>query len=165
MTNKSQIIVKEATLDDLKAVQDLSHQLFEHDVPFEPALNMNWSYEESGRKFFVNAISDDDKCCFVAFNDEEIVGYLAGSVKPGQDYEKGTVAELDNTLVLDEYRGLGVGRKLFDEFKIWAKSKKVDRLYVSAYFDNSDAVAFYHAVGFKNYGWSLKMEVNNDEES
>ncbi len=161
----NQIVIKKATLDDLETVQNLNHQLFEHDLVFEPALNMNWPYEKSGKDFFTRAITDDDKCCFVALDGDEIVGYLAGSVKSGQDYEEGIVAELDNTLVLDNYRGHGVGRKLFDEFKNWAISKKVDRLYVSAYFDNSDAVAFYHAVGFENYGWSLKMEVNNDKEN
>lgn len=156
--------IRQATLRDLTTVQDLNFKLFQHNRPFEPALNMDWSRGKSGEEFFTRAIRDGDKCCFVALDGGEIVGYLAGSVKSGEDYEKGTVAELDNIFVLENYRGRGVGGGLFREFKNWAKAKNVDRLFVSAYFDNADAVAFYHKVGFQNYGWDLKMEVKNDEK-
>lgn len=49
--------IRPAIIDDLKAVQDLNHELFVFDIKSDPLLNINWPYETEGESYF----STDDK--------------------------------------------------------------------------------------------------------
>lgn len=155
------VIIRSADMSDLSAVQDLNHQLFQHDFEFDPTLDIEWPYK-SGKEYFASAISSNDKCCFVAIDGDEVVGYLAGSIKDKIDYSTVTFAELDNTLVDEKCRGQGVGKKLFYEFRKWAKDNGADKIVVSAYYGNANAVNFYHKIGFNDYAREMWMEVEDD---
>lgn len=68
------------------------------------------------------------------------------------------VAELENTLVLEAYRGKGIGKQLFDGFVEWCKEQDVGKIKVEASAQNEGAINFYHKRGFKDY--ALVMEVD-----
>ena len=93
--------------------------------------------------------------------DNEIVGYLAGSVEEKGSYELIQYAELNNMLVAEEYRGTGIGKQLIDAFKEYCKSKNIYDIRVVASYKNKDAINFYHKNGFKDFNLTLTMNIDS----
>lgn len=154
------VIIRKAKEEELKIAQDLNHQLFEHDLEYDPLLDMNWPYEKE--EYFRNRISEKDGVCFVAEVDGKVVGYLIGAMIEPYTYRKiKKQSELENTLVKEEFRGRGIGEKLFEEFVKWSKEHGAERIKVSASADNFGAIKFYQRVGFKPYATELEYEINN----
>ena len=54
----------------------------------------------------------------VGVPNEKIVGYLAGTLYSQYSYNNIVQAELDNMCIMNEYRKLGIGSKLFEEFNV-----------------------------------------------
>jgi hypothetical protein len=101
------IIIKKATLDDLQKVQELNLKLFEKEQKeYDNLLDVNWTFGETGTKYFQDRITKENGCVFIASLNNEIVGYLCGGLSKGEAYRQlPIVAELENTFVLDEFRG------------------------------------------------------------
>jgi diamine N-acetyltransferase len=153
-------IIRKAKVNELKAIQELNNQLFVHDREFDPFLNMKWPFNKIGEKYFKNKINEKDGVCFVAIVREEIIGYMAGVIMKPFSYRKiKKQSELENILIKEEYRGQGIGEKLFNEFIKWSKEKGVERIKVSAYYGNIKAINFYKKVGFTPYDINLEYEL------
>lgn len=140
-------------MENLKDIQELNHMLFEKEhEEYDKLLNCNWTLSKEGEEYYKGRISKDDECAFIAVEGKKVIGYLVGSLTEGEDYRNlPKVAELDNTFVLKEYRKLGVGTKLHQEFIKWCKSKKVEIIKVQATAQNDKAINFYRKNGFKDY--------------
>ncbi len=156
--------IRLARENELKAIQDLNYQLFVHDKEHDPLLNMDWPYESEGTKYFKSRISEKEGVCFVAIVDNKVVGYLAGSVTPSYPYriiKKQT--ELENTLVLAEYRSQRIGEQLFEQFIHWSEEQGAERIKVSTAAGNTRAISFYHRVGFEDYGLELEYPIGKNQ--
>lgn len=154
--------IKSAVIENLKRVQELNLMLFEKEyAEFDNTINRKWTFSEDGTKYFKSRITEDDSCLFVAYIDDEIVGYLAGGLL---DRRKGyrlqlNSAELENMFVLDKYRGIGIGSKLYQAFFDWSKSKGVKRLRVIASAQNAAGIGFYRKNGFIDYDLILENDL------
>ena len=156
------ITIRLAKEGELKDIQDLNLMLFEkeHDE-FDDTLDLKWSFGEHGTKYFQERVNGDGGCVFVAIKDDKVIGYLAGGL------HKDTVscrilpkfAELENMLVLKEYRRMGIGTKLYSAFIEWCKSNGVGRLRVIASANNIDTISFYRKNGFKDYDLVLESVI------
>ena len=133
----------------MKIIQELNHQLFLHDKEYDSFLNMNWPFEKVGKDYFRDKISGKEGVCFAAEINGELVGYLAGGMAKPYSYRIiKKMSELENTLVKEDFRGRGIGEKLFQAFVDWSKSQGVKRIKVSASSGNIQAIKFYKKVGF-----------------
>ena len=156
----SKVIIRKAKEKELKIIQGLNHELFLHDGEYDPLLNMDWPFEKQGEDYFKDKISGEKGVCFVAEVGGEIVGYLAGRLMESYSYRKvEKMAELDNTLVKEEFRGQGIGENLFKEFIKWSKNQDAERIKVIAYADNFGAIKFYKRVGFIPYETVLEYKI------
>jgi GNAT superfamily N-acetyltransferase len=153
--------IRPATIKDLKAIQELNLLLFKKEHrEYDKLLDLNWTFGEVGTKYFKELIEEEDSCVFVAEDDGKIIGYLAGSETEAEDYRKlPKVAELDNMLVLKENRGSGIGRKLYDAFIEWCKSRDVKIVRIQATAQNKDAIEYYHKMGLKDYTLILEGKI------
>lgn len=152
--------IRKTTIEDLKTVLDLNHALFLHDNPFDPILDNEWPYSADGKKYFEPKVSGKDGICFLAEHDGKALGYLAGSVIDADKTRSNiVVANLDNMMVATEHQGKGIGTKLVSEFVKWAKANKAERIDVSAYAGNKDAIKFYEKIGFKPLSISLEHDL------
>jgi len=97
---------------------------------------------------------------FLAYVDDEIVGYLAGGLMDNKKSYRvlPNSAELENMFVLDKCRDTGIGSKLYQAFVDWSKSKGVKRLRVGASAQNVAGINFYRKNGFIDY--DLILETN-----
>lgn len=104
-------IIKKATINNLKDIQELNHRLFEKEfTDFDNTLNLDWTFSETGEDYFIEHITDADNCVFIAIINTKIVGYLAGSLNEENSYRiPFNCAELENMFILDTYRNQGIG--------------------------------------------------------
>lgn len=149
--------IRKAEMNDLKAIQDLNYKLFLWDYDRDPTLNVDWPYEEVGKDYFVKRISGESGVCFVAEQDNHIVGYVAGRVSKEIDKTDTILrSELENIYIEEAARSKGVGRLLVQELTNWCKDKGAQSMFVTAYYHNVNAVSFYEACGFGPF--ALKLE-------
>ncbi len=155
------VTIKTATIDDLQKVQELNLRLFEKEhKEFDSLLNLDWTFGKTGTKYYQDRISKDDGCVFVAIVDEKIVGYLCGGLTKAEDYRiLPIVAELENTFVLEEFRSKGIGKKLYNKFIEWCKTKNVGKIRVEASAQNELAIKFYRNNNFKDYTLVLENDL------
>ncbi len=153
------MLIRQATINELKVVQDLNYKLFVHDYGYDPVLDVDWPYSKEGEEYFTDKVSGKSGICFIALEDDKLVGYIAGSMMKPDSTRSVSVASLDNMLVEEEYRGNGIGTSLLEHFKKWAKAKGAGSVEVSAYFNNKKAIRFYQSVGFKKLAINLEKKI------
>jgi ribosomal protein S18 acetylase RimI-like enzyme len=154
------IVIREATLSDLEAVQHLNHDLFISDSSSDPLLNLNWPLEKVGKEYFRKKITQEKGICFVADDGGEVIGYVAGSItKEIPEYRPILRAEIENIIVKSEHRSKGVGAELVKTFINWCRDNKVVKLHVEAYSPNKKAIEFYKKMGFEPFALDLEQSV------
>lgn len=151
------VTIRKAKLSDLEDVRKLNQKLFYHDFEFDKTLNLSWP--KKNKKYFKERILSKNSITLIAENNNLIVGYLIGTIVNSQDYRKAIkIAELENTLILPDYRGKKIGTRLIKEFFKWAKSKKIKRAKLIASAKNKRAISVYKKNSFFEY--DLVMEAN-----
>jgi len=151
--------VRKARLEDLQAIQDLSYQLFKHDEAWISHLKMNWAFEEAGIEYFTTHLNGREGVTYVAEDNHNIVGYITGDMKKDVSWRSVRIAELENIFIEKESRHKNIGKKLFEEFRAWAREQGAQKLTVSASYPNSSAIQFYKSVGFEPCSLELEMGI------
>ena len=108
-------------------------------------------------KYFEDLIKNE--YVIIAIEDENIIGYLAGTINEKCSYELLQYGEINNMLVDNNYRGSGIGKQLINCFKEYCKSKNINNLKVVASAKNLNAIEFYKKQGFKNFDITLTMNM------
>lgn len=106
------IKIRKATLEDLKTIQDLSQELFEHDAQWDHFFNMNWSHSKNGAEFFRRILTKRKGVCFLAEISGMAVGYLTASILPALFWRPIKRTEITNIYVKKDFRGEQVGTNL-----------------------------------------------------
>jgi len=157
-----EVEIKKATIKNLKDIQELNRQLciFEK-KSWDKTINKDYPITEKGIEYFKERINNKkgDGCALVAIVDNKIIGYFVGGINEPEDYRNiKTIAEAENTFILEGYRNKGIGGKLFKEFLKWAKSKKADRIRAVASLENINSINFYKKQGLKGYDLVMEKE-------
>jgi GNAT superfamily N-acetyltransferase len=126
--------VRPASANDALAIAGLAGDLA-HSFPFE-----RLSFDAS----FAALVNADDACLLVAVQDGETLGYLLG-FRHLTFYANGPVAKVEEILVRDVHRGLGVGRALMDAFEQWARERKCALVALAT----RRAGPFYQSLGYE----------------
>ncbi len=156
-----EVEIKTATIEDLKAVQGLSLLQFENELQkFDHTLNREWSFSEDGEEYYKKSINDEDRCVFVAIVGGKTVGFLEGCVSHGNfNRILPKFAELEYMFIMEEYRGMDIGTKLYQTFVDWCKKQDVKRLRTEASVKNAAAIGFYRKNGFVDYDLILETDI------
>ncbi|WP_344921298.1 GNAT family N-acetyltransferase [Streptosporangium oxazolinicum] len=142
------VAVRPGTIADVDGIVACSSALFVEDAGArDPALNVNWP-EEHGRARFVDALGDPERLVMVAEDGDRIVGHLTGSLSGPTAMRPVTVATLGSMYVQPSYRSQGIGARLVEEFRTWARQQGARYAGVTAYASNEAAVRFYRTNGF-----------------
>lgn len=145
---------------DFIVIKKLNQALFEEEAERDDILNLNWPDSQRGKEYYHQAINDKNKLALIAEDAQgQPVGYLIGSGYSKYDYRTAKVGELENMYVIRSRRRQKIGRRLVAEFKKWLKAQQASRMYVSAYFNNVQAMAFYRDCGFKEIEIGLECRV------
>lgn len=154
------VIIRCATLNDLQAIQNLNYELFKLEKEnFDPTLVVNWPLSEEGKEYFEDLI--DNQYVAVAVLNDNIIGYLAGTINELGSYEMIQYGEINNMLVDNKYRGSGVGNQLINKFKDYCADKGIHNLKVVASAKNINAIKFYKKQGFEEFDITLTLNGGN----
>ena len=151
--------IRKANLGDLDAICALNNQLFKLEKEkYDPTLVEGWPISNEGREYFTDLINNH--YVIVAIQDNNVVGYLAGSIEEKGSYELIQYGEINNMLVSHSCRGMGIGKQLIDNFKEHCKKHDIHNIKVVASYKNKDAINFYHKNGFEDFNLTLTMNID-----
>ena len=94
------IAIRKATIDDLIIIQELNNGLFELEKEnYDSTLTRNWPLTDEGKEYFTDLINNS--YVIVAELDNNIVGYLTGSINEKGTYEEIQYGEINNMFIKD----------------------------------------------------------------
>jgi GNAT superfamily N-acetyltransferase len=105
------------------------------------------SFEFSAARFrenYLSLLADERACLLLAVDGDESVGYLLG-FRHLTFYANGPVGWVEEIVVRDEQRGLGIGRILMSAFEQWAIARECALIALAT----RRAAAFYRALGYE----------------
>lgn len=105
--------------------------------------DMGYAIEE----LFTAFIENSPDTCLVAEVDEEMVGFIVGSVK---EWSFGVERSgwIEFIEVDPKFMGQGVGNKLGHRLLEYFKSEGIGSVYTSVKWDGADLIAFFKSIGF-----------------
>ncbi len=153
------IKIMKAKSKDVESVKSLNQKLFHNDFHFDDTLDVTWPTRN--KKYYTDRIKEKNSLVLIAKNKSDIVGYLIGTIMKNHDNWRkiNNLAELENMLVLEAYRGQGIGSKMINKFVKWAKSNKVKRARVVASAANNVAINAYKKNGFDSDNNVMEMNI------
>ena len=103
------------------------------------------------------SLQDHSCTVYVAEVAEKIVGFIEMRVFP--DFAEGMpIAIIQNLIVKEDYRKLGIGSKLIQKANETAEKQNVAEIHVWTEFNNQQAIDFYTKHGFKKKALLLEKE-------
>ncbi|MEV6899497.1 GNAT family N-acetyltransferase [Amycolatopsis sp. NPDC051372] len=119
-------------------------------------MDLAWPRRE-GSAYYTALLTDEDALCLVAQGEHGVAGHLVGRLRRHDSLRPGAVtAILESMRVAAEKRRTGMGTALVERFDEWARNNGADRFEVTAYAANTDALAFYHRHGFREFELTLR---------
>ncbi len=110
----------------------------------------------------IKAVTDDDKCLFVAEKDSKVFGILIGE-RSNFVFSSTPIAIQKYMRVDDAHRGEGIYTKLLQEFYKWAKANKCVIMVAGIHTPVSDHVDrtrdMFVKKGFKPFHYNYFIEV------
>lgn len=155
------IKIRKATINDLETIQKLNEKLcLKEFKEFDNTINPKFPLLEQGKSYFLERITKEDGCLFVALENDKVIGYLAGGIIEPESYRiLKKIAEAENMFVLEEHRSRGIGSRLLEEFVKWCKSKKINKIKVIISSGNSQSINFHKKNGFSDYNIVLEKKI------
>jgi ribosomal protein S18 acetylase RimI-like enzyme len=134
------VLIRSAYPSDLDHLVTLLEKLFsiEEDFTFNDRLQ---------RRGLQIMLANELCCILVAEAAGQVVGMCSGQLTLSTA-EGGAAMLVEDVIVLEDYRGRGVGRRLMDRLAEWGRAKGVSRLQLLADRNNTAALEFY-----KKNGW------------
>lgn len=137
--------IDQASEQDLSVMAGLLAELFAQESDFHPdharqlaGLRLILNHPERGR-------------LFVARVDGEVAG-MANALITVSTAEGGEVVILEDVIVRERHRRLGIGRRLVGHVLDWAAGQGMRRVSLLTDADNAGAQAFYAGLGFQPSG-------------
>ncbi|MHC1734092.1 MAG: N-acetyltransferase family protein [Erysipelotrichaceae bacterium] len=112
---------------------------------------------KSSKAFF--EARDESSLILIAESETIQVGYAMGKIliqDPRADNGTGRYGLIDDLFVMEEARGMGLGKKLMEELHTWFTQNDIHRVKLHAYAWNQDAIKLYERNGFTPYVISLE---------
>lgn len=151
--------IRPAVHDDVPGLVECSIGLFTEDAGTrDSTMNLDWP-RTSAAQSLTEGIDDPERLILAAVRDGRVVGSLTGDVAEASHMRPIRMATLRSMYVRPEARDGGVGSALVAAFRAWALGKSADRLAVTAYAANEDAIRFYRRNGFAPHHLTLEAHI------
>jgi hypothetical protein len=107
--------------------------------------NIEHTYEN-----YIKEIQDDDKWkILLAINEQnDVIGFIIGSLKMDEDLVKSRIGILEDWLVLTEKRRMGTGMKLYAALEKWFTEKGCEHLMSATWQGNECSINAHLKLGF-----------------
>ena len=146
MKTKISFEVRLARASDYKVACALFAGLDKHHLVALPKVFKLYRGPARTKKFYMSLVNAVDQQIFLAFTKDRCIGLINIRKLPlpvTPLLKPRSIATIDDFFVEPKFRGLGVGKALFKQATIWAKSKKLRVLQLNVFSINSEAINFY----------------------
>ena len=112
--------------------------------------------------FLEEVMQNPDACCFVAEQNRELLGFVTVFEQSTPLYpcmQQMKYAYLLDMAVLPVHRNKGVGNKLIQTVKEWAKERKLHHVALTVLEENDQAISFYQDNSFKSAMRTMRLEL------
>jgi GNAT superfamily N-acetyltransferase len=117
------------------------------DKDFVRALNLVLAKDKQWNVGQGNKFLGDDNCAlFVAYLEQKLVGF-AIAYKLQRFDQKGAEILLDELEVVERFRRTGIGRKILESVREWAREVEAREIWIPTNKSNQAAVALYKSIG------------------
>jgi aminoglycoside 6'-N-acetyltransferase I len=130
-------------------IETISNQNLEPLTKLTLALWTGADYDEE-LKCWEAILHSTKEICFLAKNDGLYVGFIHLAIR--NDYVEGAennqTAYLEALYIKDNFRNLGIAKRLLEKGEEWAKSKGLTQIASDTEIDNLISIEFHNKVGF-----------------
>ena len=149
------MIIRKANYDDAKILNNFLTLLIRDERQYDSGIDENFTVTN----MYENYIEDSNKLLIVAEENNQIIGYLYGIIKPIDDTYKYIIAKLDALYVDNNYRNKGIATALIEHFKKWSISKNAHKIEVNVWSNNIKAKRLYEKSNFKTTSETLTIDL------
>jgi len=142
------VLIRECTLEDFGRVYELLEQLWPDDVGKRVSLE----------KVFGAYLAAESDVCLCAQLDGRVEGFCSMIVKNSL-WRSGRVGYVDNLVVSEGSRRLGVGSALLERAAMLARERGCSYLELDSGFHRPGAHSFYESQGFDRFGFMFGKEL------
>lgn len=144
---KDKIIIKEITIDHIKDVFELLNILYNNSINYDSFV-----------KKYNKKINDTMSYNIIALYNNQVIGLLTSDIQIKLRREKNQCF-IEDLIVKEEYRSLGVGHKLIENVKTYAKDNGCEVIKLSSFISNIKAHKFYEDNGFIKKSFEFKYNI------
>lgn len=155
------IQIRVATSSDLPAMRDLlvesntMHQLFLSGVLKK--LPPDWIFQ-----WCENNLNNSNHTIFVLECGEKVAGMvMLQMVEQAEDpyFHAQRHAYINELVVAEKHRGQGLGKRLMEFVKTWAKEQGAPEIHLNVFDGNQNSVAFYEAMGYQTLKRTMTLDL------
>ena len=150
------IIIRPATINDLKDLLNFEQGIVEAERPMDPFL-------KEGKMVYYDIpalIKEPETYLAVAVCNMELVGCGYVSIENSRGYHKNNKnGYVGFMYVKPTFRGNKISTIVLASLKAWAKTKEIKELRLDVYHNNPSAIKSYERFGFKNSMIHMRMEI------
>jgi GNAT superfamily N-acetyltransferase len=147
-TNANSLLIRNSTPEDLDVIFSLLQQLW-------PNRQLN---KELLGKAFLNSFAIEGHIIRLACTGTEVIGLCALSLRNNL-YAQGILANIDELVIDEKYRGKGIGKLMLDDVTLIASKNNCAFLELESAFHREDAHRFYEKEGFEKTGFFISKKL------
>ena len=161
------MIVRKATISDLKILKEISKTTFKETFASENSTENMTEYLESAftdEKLIGELTNNNSEFYFVEIKGS-VVGYLKVNFNDSQtELKVSNALEIERIYVLKDFHGKKVGQILYDKAIEIAKTKEMNNVWLGVWEHNPRAIRFYEKNGFKVFDKHI-FKLGEDEQT
>ena len=153
----AEVIIREASLEDLQQLLRFEQELIQAERPFDPTIRPSPLHYYDLEKL----IQDKNIGVFVAEYGGQIISSGYGMARKARHYlDHEEYAYLGFMYTEPHYRGKGVNYMVLNALKAWAKQQGLKELRLTVYDENIPAIKAYEKAGFQKHIVEMRLREN-----
>lgn len=147
-TEKSTLILREATAEDMPRIEPLWRDLYQHQFEHGMLLRLPEGAYDAWLKSITPFLGRFAHVV-VAEQRGEIIGFVAGRVRTLPPYfGSTTIGAISEVFISESHRSSGIGRRLLSFALEWFEAQGITRVELQVVAGNPDAIRFYRQLGW-----------------
>ncbi len=128
---------------------------------FEPEIFKQPNHDEI-KEFFRDILKDKNREILICHDEGRPVGYISLQIGGHEEHPFCYAQKwiyIDQVAVKKKFRGKGIGKKLIDAAKAFAKQHQINRMILDVWSVNENAKVFFRKQGFITFLERMRLEV------
>ena len=146
------ITIKKATVTDVKQLAIVAKKAFfiPHQYAIPEEIMDNYLKESFSEENLKKEVTQKNYKYLLIFYKDELAGFSKVILNtPNEHFKDKNVTKMERLYLVEEFYGLGLGKKLFDFNVDFIKKNNQKGIWLYVWIKNDRALRFYKKVGFK----------------